>query len=255
MPLDALFLSLVLLGVVGGTVAGLGGPGGLVVIVALNVLVALPPTVAAVTASSIFIVATLTATGLYASSDGIDWSLVPVVALPALVGAHAGTRIAPLLSPAVFEGVLVGVFGLLALGIALREGRPSPSQSTEAGADRSRTLLVAIGTGSLGIGVLAGITGIGGPALAIPLLLFSGLRPVVAIGAGVASGVVVTTNATLGHVLQGTVPDLGPMLVLGVPFVCAQVVGWRYVHLVSDRTVSYSIAGLALAGSLAVLLV
>lgn len=121
-------LAHVALGVVGGTVAGLGGPGGLVVIPALNLLAALTLTVAAATASSIFIVATLAATGLCAYSHGVEWPLVPVVAIPAVVGAYAGTRIAPHLSTARFELVLVGMFASLAFGVVIDEARSSPDR-------------------------------------------------------------------------------------------------------------------------------
>jgi hypothetical protein len=37
-----------------------------------------------------------------------------------------------------------------------------------------------------------------------------------------------------------------------VPFVVSQVLGWRYVHLVSERMVSYTIAGIAAAGSVVI---
>lgn len=248
-------LVLVALGVIGGAVAGLGGPGGLVVILALNLLVALTPTVAAATASTIFIVATLGTTGLYAHSDGIEWPLVPVVAIPAVVGAHVGTRVAPHLSTRLFELVLVGMFLSLAVGVVLAEVRTGspPGRTDPLSPAREPRVAVPLLVGCFGIGILAGITGIGGPALTIPLMLVLGLPPLMAIGAGVASGVLITVNSVLGHALQGTAPSLVPLVVVGVPYVFAQLLGWRYVHLVSDRTVSFSIAALAVVGSIVVL--
>jgi len=110
-----------------------------------------------------------------------------------------------------------------------------------------------VGLGSLGVGVAAGVTGIGGPALTVPLMLVAGITPVTAIGAGLASGVLITGNAVVGHALQRTTPALGPALAVGLPYVLAQVLGWRYVHSVSQRTVAYTIAAVGLGGVAALL--
>ena len=189
MPTTETLLLLAVIGLCSGVVGGIGGPGGIPVIVSLNLLLVLSSPVVAATTSSIFVVATVTATALYRYSDGIEWGLA----------------------------VLVGV-------------------------------------GSLLVGVVAGITGIGGPALTVPLLLVVGMAPITAIGAGLASGVLITVAAALGHAVQGNPPALLPAIVVGVPYVCAQVVGWKYVHAVSERTVAYSIAGVAFLGVVGVLL-
>lgn len=235
-------------GVLGGVIAGIGGPGGIPVLIALNVSVVLSPSVTAATASSIFVVATVTATGLYYYSDGISWTLAAAVGIPALVGSQIGTRISPQLSVRVFELILGGVLLLSAAGIVYQRRRTTPEGSVRTERWGETAIRGVIALGSLVIGVLAGITGLGGPALTIPLMIFFGINPLVAIGAGLASGVLITLSTTAGHVVQGNTPALVPFAVIGIPYVLSQVIGWKYVHSVSERSVSYTIAGIAVVG-------
>ena len=61
----------------------------------------------------------------------------------------------------------------------------------------------------LGVGILIGLTGIGGGSLMTPLLiLFAGVTPVVAIGTDLAYGAITKTLGGWRHVRSGTV-DLG----------------------------------------------
>lgn len=61
----------------------------------------------------------------------------------------------------------------------------------------------------LGVGILIGLTGIGGGSLMTPLLiLFAGVQPVVAIGTDLAYGAVTKTVGGWHHLKKGTV-DLG----------------------------------------------
>ena len=245
-----LFFLLVLVGVVGGVVGGMGGPGGIPVVVSLNLLLVLTPSIAAATASSIFVVSTTIATGMYSYSDGIDWGLAAVVGIPALVGTHAGARVSTVLSVRLFEYVLGGVFLLVAVGVWYQQQK---EQSSTRHNDRGRKTTALIGVGSLLIGTVAGITGLGGPALTVPFMMLLGIGPVTAVGAGLASGILITVNTTLGHAVQGNLPALVPLVVIGVPYVVSQVLGWKYVHSVSERTVSYSIAAVAALGGVVVL--
>jgi uncharacterized membrane protein YfcA len=67
---------------------------------------------------------------------------------------------------------------------------------------------LVIGFG-LGVGVLIGLTGIGGGSLMTPLLiLFAGVQPVVAVGTDLAYGAITKTLGGWRHLRSGTV-DLG----------------------------------------------
>jgi uncharacterized membrane protein YfcA len=86
----------------------------------------------------------------------------------------------------------------------------------------------------LGVGVLIGLTGIGGGSLMTPLLiLFAGVQPVVAIGTDLAYGAVTKTLGGWRHWRKGTV-DLGVSKWLAIGSMPASiggvVVADKYAH-------------------------
>jgi uncharacterized membrane protein YfcA len=83
-------------------------------------------------------------------------------------------------------------------------------------------LVIAFG---LGVGILIGMTGIGGGSLMTPLLvLFAGVPPVVAIGTDLAYGAVTKTVGGWRHWLKGTV-DLGVSMWLAVGSIPGALIG------------------------------
>ncbi|MDQ3723147.1 MAG: sulfite exporter TauE/SafE family protein, partial [Actinomycetota bacterium] len=77
----------------------------------------------------------------------------------------------------------------------------------------------------LGVGILVGLTGIGGGSLMTPLLvLFAGIPPVVAIGTDLAYGAVTKTLGGWRHWRKGTV-DLGVSMWLAVGSVPGALLG------------------------------
>ncbi|MGI8731465.1 MAG: sulfite exporter TauE/SafE family protein [Solirubrobacteraceae bacterium] len=83
-------------------------------------------------------------------------------------------------------------------------------------------MIIAFG---LGVGILIGLTGIGGGAVMTPLLvLFAGVPPVVAIGTDLAYGAVTKTVGGWRHLRKGTV-DLGVSKWLAIGSVPGALVG------------------------------
>ena len=77
----------------------------------------------------------------------------------------------------------------------------------------------------LGVGILVGLTGIGGGSLMTPLLiLFAGVQPVVAIGTDLAYGAITKTLGGWRHLKTGTV-DLGVSKWLAVGSVPGSILG------------------------------
>jgi uncharacterized membrane protein YfcA len=82
----------------------------------------------------------------------------------------------------------------------------------------------------LGVGILVGLTGIGGGSLMTPLLiLFAGVQPVVAIGTDLAYGAITKTLGGWRHLKKGTV-DLGVSKWLAVGSVPGSLVGVALVN-------------------------
>jgi uncharacterized protein len=102
----------------------------------------------------------------------------------------------------------------------------------------------------LGVGILVGLTGIGGGSLMTPLLvLFVGVQPVVAIGTDLAYGAVTKTLGGWKHLRQGTV-DLGVSRWLAVGSVPGSLLGVVLVNRLHaaygdgfDEVLLVSIAG------------
>jgi uncharacterized membrane protein YfcA len=87
----------------------------------------------------------------------------------------------------------------------------------------------------LGVGVLIGLTGIGGGSLMTPLLiLFAGVQPVVAIGTDLAYGAITKTVGGWRHLRSGTV-DLGVSKWLAVGSVPGSVAGVLMVDALHGR--------------------
>jgi uncharacterized membrane protein YfcA len=83
-------------------------------------------------------------------------------------------------------------------------------------------MVIAFG---LGVGILIGLTGIGGGSLMTPLLvLFAGVSPVMAIGTDLAYGAITKTLGGWRHLRKGTV-DLGVSKWLAVGSVPGALVG------------------------------
>jgi uncharacterized membrane protein YfcA len=93
-------------------------------------------------------------------------------------------------------------------------------------------LVVAFG---LGVGVLVGLTGIGGGSLMTPLLvLFAGVQPVIAIGTDLAYGAITKTVGGWRHLRRGTV-DLGVSIWLAVGSVPGSLAGVALVDRLHER--------------------
>jgi uncharacterized protein len=93
-------------------------------------------------------------------------------------------------------------------------------------------LLIVFG---LGVGVLIGLTGIGGGSLMTPLLIvFAGVQPVVAIGTDLAYGAITKTVGGWRHLRKGTV-DLGISKWLAVGSAPGSLVGVLVVNHLHAR--------------------
>ncbi len=106
----------------------------------------------------------------------------------------------------------------------------------------------------LGVGVLVGLTGIGGGSLMTPLLLLvGGVSPAVAIGTDLAYGAVTKTVGGWRHLRSGTV-DLGVSKWLAVGSVPGSLAGVAAVGLIATQSllvfvaVALSVAALGILG-------
>jgi uncharacterized membrane protein YfcA len=109
----------------------------------------------------------------------------------------------------------------------------------------------------LGVGILIGLTGIGGGSLMTPLLILAaGINPSVAIGTDLAYGAVTKTLGGWRHLRKGTV-DLGVSKWLAVGSVPGSLIGvWLLDHALKDSvdTLLALVAGALTIAAVATLL-
>jgi uncharacterized membrane protein YfcA len=227
-----------LFGVLSGALGGLMGIGGGIVLVPLLVH-GLRQTQhqAQGTSLSFFIVTALVAAEPYVRADSIPWSLVAVLALGAVPGVIVGASLAKRIS----ARNLKAIFGVAMLASAVRMLLAPPLVSD--GAVWPGPLNALLG---LGIGTFAGLLGVGGGILLVPVLVLAeGLGQHSAQGVSLALIVPIGIVGAVSYWKHGhAAPRLLPAL-----FVGGAVGGWI------GATGAHALRGSTLTRLFAILLV
>ncbi len=191
-----------LLGAVAGTLAGLLGIGGGLVMVPVLVLW-LPLAgvgddqllhVALATALASIIPTSIASARSHHRRGAVQWPLLIALAPAVALGALVGAQFAAALSSTLLQ-IGVALFCQLA-ALQMLLGRPSAQHD----APPTRGILAIWG---LGIGVLSALVGIGGGSLTVPLLIAYGIAPVRAIATSAACGLPIALAGSLGFVWAG----------------------------------------------------
>ena len=213
-----------------GLLIGSVGIGGILLIPALQLLAPLPIQAAMATALFTFIFTGIVGTVLFQRRGSIDWVLTTPLcvggALFGVVGAWANARLdAKVLASAL--ALLIAAAGAYTLlsGSAQRAAcwHDKPRQQ--------RALLFAIGAVT---GFGSGLTGVGGPALAVPMLVLCGFPALSAIGASQVIQIVAAVSGSAAHLAHGSV-DLRLAALLTVFEVLGVAVGVRLAHAIDAR--------------------
>jgi uncharacterized protein len=184
---------IVVVGVIAGFTSGLFGVGGGIVIVPTLVLVAAFPHKLA-TGTSLTAIVPISVAGIvgYATEGQVDWAAAACVSVGAVAGAVAGTRWLVMLStPLLQRGFAVAML-LTAAKLFFDDG------SGAGRADLSTGMVLALVALGLASGLLAGLLGVGGGIIIVPVLTLAfGLPLVLAKGTSLA---VILPTAVIGTV-------------------------------------------------------
>ncbi|WP_370938464.1 sulfite exporter TauE/SafE family protein [Amycolatopsis sp. cg13] len=216
--------------IVTGLLAGIGitavGPGGVLATVGLFVFTSLTPAQVAGTA-----IVTHVATGILGSAAFVHSGqlrepetrrLAGVLAAVAVVGTPLGVLLNSWVSTKAF-GIVLGGFALVVAVFVGLKGR-----------ERAVGLPLAGAIGA-GVAVVAGLVGVGGPMLAVPLLVVAGMPVLGALAAAQVQSVVIASVGTLGYVLHGAV-DWRLAAIVGIPELAGVLIGWRIAHALPTKT-------------------
>ncbi|MFG3364087.1 sulfite exporter TauE/SafE family protein [Streptomyces sp. NPDC048156] len=248
MPMDLDVLTLVLLalfGLAGGIGITAVGPGGVLPTIGMFLLTGLSPAGVAGTAIATHVATGALGTAAYTRSgqlrDAATRRTATVLALAALLGTPLGVQLNTLVSGQGFGILLACAVTVTGVLVWVRERRAVAAGSEPVSVPLTRIALVGFG-----VAVAAGLFGLGGPMLSVPLLVVCGLPVLSALAAAQAQSVVIAAIGTLGYVLHGSV-DWRLAALVGVPELIGVIVGWKIAHAVPARRLKYALVGTLLA--------
>lgn len=236
-------VALGLLGLVGGIGITAVGPGGVLPTVGLFALTGLAPAEVAGTAIVTHVATGLLGTAAFLRSGQLRAAdtrrTALILAAAAVVGTPLGVLVNTLVSKQAFGLVLaVLVVGVAAL-VWYRERRRH-----DATRSHPRAPLVA-GIG-LVVAVAAGIVGVGGPMLAVPLLIACGVPVLASLACAQVQSIVIAGAGTVGYLVHDAIN--WPLAVLiGVPELAGVLIGWRIARALPTRSLKYALIATLLA--------
>lgn len=220
------FIGYVSTGLVAGTVAGLFGVGGGIVIVpallflfhmdGINPVISMQLAVG--TSLSTIIFTNLSATWSHQRRGAVHWSMVRRYTPGVLLGAWLGAQLAGMVD----GNILRMLFGLFEISIGLRMMWTGPNMPNPTSEQPTANPLIAIG-----IGTLSTLFGVGGGTMLVPALtLLSGLTIYQAIGTASGIGAMLAMAGTTGMIRAGWANNALPPDTLGfvVPLAALGVV-------------------------------
>ncbi|MFF3492914.1 sulfite exporter TauE/SafE family protein [Streptomyces sp. NPDC002795] len=247
MTLDTTHLVLL---AVAGLVGGIGitaiGPGGVLPTIGLFLFSGLTPAGVAGTAIVTHVATGLLGTAAYARSgqlrDPGTRRCAAVLAGAALVGAPLGVLCNTLVEGRGFGILLACAVVVTGILVWVRDRR-APD-----GAERAHIPLGRTASIGFVVAVVAGLFGLGGPMLSVPLLVVAGLPVLSSLAAAQAQSIVIASVGTVAYVLHGAV-DWRLAALVGIPELVGVLIGWRIAHALPARRLKYAMVAFLLVSA------
>lgn len=222
-----MILTYVGIGLTAGLMSGLFGVGGGTVIVPLLVLLlAFNQRLAAGTSLAAIVPTATVGVISYAVTDSVAWIPALILAAGSVVGAQIGTWLLPKISQTVlrwgFVGFIVIVIVSMFIVVPSRDAELILNPMTIAG-------LVLLG---LITGVLAGLLGVGGGIVVVPMLMILfGASDLIAKGTSLLMMIPTAISGTIGNLRRKNVDVMGGLLI-GLSACATTALGaWIAVHI------------------------
>ncbi len=216
------WVSFVAIGVAAGLLSGLFGVGGGTLIVPMLVLL-LGFDQRRAAGTSLAAVGPIAAVGVvsYALNGSVAWIPAIILAVSAVIGAQVGTRLLPRISQTVLRWIFVAFLVVVIVSLFL----VVPSRD----AVLDLTWLSGAGLVVLGLitGVLAGLIGVGGGVIVVPMLmLLFGTSDLEAKGTSLLMMVPTAISGTIGNARHRNVDLRGALVIGGVAAAMTFVGAW-----------------------------
>lgn len=225
-----------------GALIGAVGIGGILLIPALTAFAGLGIHEAMATALFTFIFTGITGTVMFQRRGSIDWRVTTPVCMGAVLFAFAGAWMNSITKPVALALILAGIIIFAGIyTLATWRGLRRPAFDGSHG--RQQALLGAIGAVA---GFGSGLTGVGGPALSVPLMVLFGFPALSSIGASQVIQIIAAVSGTLGNLQFGTV-NFKIAAVVTLLEIAGVFVGARIVHAVNAESLKKFVAALCIA--------
>lgn len=238
-----LLLLLLVIALIGGICITTIGPGGIFVTIALFVLLPLDPGTVAGTASAMFIATGIVGSLGYLRSGQLKGKAARnaalVLSLSSVAGAYAGSEINKLLDTSSFS-IVLGLFVFFTGVLILYRQRNELAADKRLKVNSWRGLGWMGGVG-LAVGLPGGLLGVGGPVLAVPMLVVLGVPMLLAVGLAQVQSIFISGMATVGYQLQGAI-DWGLAFMLLIPLLVGTVGGWYLAQRIPVSRLKVSLA-------------
>ena len=223
-----------------GFLVGLTGIGGILAIPAIIVFADAPAHVAMGTALSSFFLVGLVGTANFKAMGVLNRKEWLPLCLGGLPCAFIGAKFNNIL-PASVLLFLLGCIIILAGVSALRPWKALKGLNVT-DSEHAPKVIAAVGAVS---GLIAGMTGAGGPVLSIPMLISFGMAPFAAVVTGMPFQITTSIAGSAGNLLNGNIdPELLAWIV--VPIVLGLVIGNRVAPHIPSQMLKRGIGVLCL---------
>ncbi|MGH3434916.1 MAG: sulfite exporter TauE/SafE family protein [Sciscionella sp.] len=241
---------LAVFGLVGGIGITAVGPGGVLATIGLFVFTGLSPAVVSGTAIVTHLATGALGTAAYWRSGQLrrqpgnrpTRGTALILSCAAVVGTPVGVLCNAVVSGrafAVLLGTAVGVTGVL---VWVRERRSARNGAGE----RAEPPVAAVACVGFAVAVAAGLFGVGGPMLSVPILVALGMPVLPALAAAQVQSVLIAGVGTVSYLVVGAI-DWPLAVLVGVPELAGVLIGWKIAHVVPTRTLKYLLAGVLIA--------
>lgn len=231
-----------------GAMVGAAGVGGFLMPMALTLITSLSLHEGTATSLFTFIFIGLAGTIYFQHKGSINWSLVWPICAGAAVTGFAGAWVGSLLSPIILSLVLATLI-IIAGAYTFFSSAYNVIFKLPQGGKKEWVTLATIGAVT---GFLSGMTGIGGPALSVPLMVLFGFSILTAIGVGQVLQIVGALSGTIANLQMGTI-DFGLASFICVFEIVGVLLGAYLLHRMDSALIKKMVGTLCLVAGFALI--
>jgi hypothetical protein len=243
------YASLVLISISIGVLVGAVGVGGFFLPTALMLITNVTVHQGMATSLFTFIFTGIAGTIYFHRKGTINWRLVQPICLGAALTGFAGAWIGSKLSTSMLSiilAVIIMIAGLYTLMARDDKARIAADRDPK----RQWIMLACIGAVT---GFLSGLTGIGGPALSVPLMVLCGFSILTSIGVGQVLQIVGALSGSIANLKYGTI-DYGLAAFISGFEIGGVLLGAYVIHRIDIELIKKFVGGLCLIAGCAFIL-